>query len=434
MRLNALRLAAVLILLSSLGWAQDRQELRARILRTAEQYATFEWHATEANVLHGEDADGVRVDTPDRSFDAAGWVPGSQHNRGMPYAWGGFTSIEEFQQGLSNGMLAGLVPTSERARASRFAMGVDCSGYVARCLGLPMKQTTRSLARLCYELDGYEQLEPCDLLNKHDSHVALFVAWVDEDRKQMRVLEAARLGVKESVYPVDATERQGFVALRYRLLDSRWTPMDAKALGKATWQRSASAPAAHFTATKNAGVPAVDAHPLGKAHAGSWVSYAVNRPGEGADVLRTLFAAAGDANAIEVQCVETIAQEAIPTGWTAPRGQEVTAALVDILAFYEPLKVSTVVGHTVEVGVLTQGDTKFPARRHTWRLEGSTVVRHQEYPIWLDVTAVFSDAIPLYGLACADFDLAVDWRLTGRRNDATPHRESVSVRAFGSAF
>ena len=107
---------------------------------------------------------------------------------------------------------------------------------------------------------------------------------------------------------------------------------------------------------------------------------------------------------------------------------------MDILAFYEPLQIRRVVEHTVEMGVLTHGDRQFPARRHTWQLEGTTVVRHQEYPMWLDVTAAFSDDVPLYGLVCADFELAVDWRLAGRRSDATLHRESVTLAAFGSAF
>jgi len=435
MRRNVLRFA-VLALLPSLGCAQERQELlRAQILRTAQRYATFEWRATKANILHGNDADGVHVDTPDRSFDDAGWVAGSSGNRGMPYAWGGFTSVEEFTQGLGKGMFAGLVPTSERARASRFAMGVDCSGYVTRCLDIPVKQTTRSLARLCYELDGYEQLQPCDLLNQPDGHVALFVSWVDDSRQRMRVLEAARLGVKETIYPADAARREGFVALRYRLLDRRWTPMEAQALGKAKWQPAPSTPPAKFVAHRGAVPSEADTHPLSKAVAGSWARYAIaSRPATGTDILRTLFAAAANEDSIEMQCTEIIARRPLPTGWNAPRGQDVTGALVDILAFYEPLQIRRVVEHTVEMGVLTHGDRQFPARRHTWQLEGTTVVRHQEYPMWLDVTAAFSDDVPLYGLVCADFELAVDWRLAGRRSDATLHRESVTLAAFGSAF
>src|SRR5262245_38126660 len=165
-RMLATRIATALVFVAGAVAQSRAEELRQQVLRTAWRYATFEWRATSANVLHGDDADGVRVDTPDRSFDPAGFRADGAANRGMPYSWGGFTSIEEFQDGLQRGMFAGLVPASERAHASRFALGLDCSGFVARCLDLPVKQTTRSLDKLCYRLDDYDRLLPGDLLNK----------------------------------------------------------------------------------------------------------------------------------------------------------------------------------------------------------------------------------------------------------------------------
>jgi hypothetical protein len=372
------------------------------------------------------------VYTSDRSFDAAGWLADGTRNRGMPYAWGGFTSVDEFTAGLGKSRPAGLVPVSEGARGSRFAMGLDCSGYVSRCFDLPVKQTTRSLSLLCYQLDGFESLQPCDLLNKHDSHVVLFVDWVDDSRQQMRVLEAARLGVTESTYAVDAARRDGFLPLRYRLLDQRWQPMDAHALGKPRWL--ASTPPGPFVASRAPVEPDADGHPLARAAAGTWVRYSVTEAaGPAVATMRTMFVAAADNEAVDLQCTEVIDGKLLPTGRRSQRSQVAPAALIDMLAYYEPLSLESVVEHEVTAGACTLGGRKVAARTHRWRLRGTTVVRHQEYPLLLDVNAVFADDVPVYGLLSADFTLAIDWRRTGQFDAATAYRCRLSLHAFGSA-
>lgn len=407
---------------------QPRELLREQVLRTAERYATFEWTASEANVRHGPDADGVRVDTPDRGFDAAGWLADGTRNRGMPYAWGGFSSIEQFRDGLQQGRFAGLVPTSERARASRFAVGVDCSGYVARCLDLPVKQSTRSLGALCYELDGYDALLPADLLNKHDSHVALFVGWVDAERTKMRVLEAAKLGVEQSTYDAAASRRDGFVAMRFRLLDARWRAMDAGALGEPRWQGSPAAEPMRFVPANAPALRDADAHPLQAAAAGQWVRYTVS---DGA--ARTLLAATASGTDVELQCIETIDGKPLPTGRRAARAQGLAHALVDLLACHEPVAIRDVLAHDVESGECVHGGRTFAARRHTLRLAGETVVRHQAHATWLDVTAVIAGDVPLYGIVGAEFELRIDWALQGRRDGTRPVRITLALDALGTA-
>ena len=46
------------------------------------------WRATEANVLHGEDTAGVRVDTPDSGYRRGGFHSDGRGNVGVPYKWG----------------------------------------------------------------------------------------------------------------------------------------------------------------------------------------------------------------------------------------------------------------------------------------------------------------------------------------------------------
>lgn len=428
MRLHGLVAGAML---AGLAIAQDpRGDLRASILRVAEQYATFEWRAAAANVLHGDDADGVRVDTPDQGFDPAGFRADGTVNRGMPYAWGGFASIEQFQAGIAAGRFAGLVPTSERAGASRFAVGVDCSGYVSRCFDLPVKQTTRSLATLCRPLEGFGELEPGDLLNRHDSHVVLFAAWVDAAKTRMRVFEAARLRVQESVYDTAALRRDGFRPLRYLLLDPRWREMDRAALGAPAWQRGAATGPSDFTAA-GAAARGADAQPLRAAEIGTWTAHTVAEDGR-EFATRTWLAAAAAGRDLDLQCLETIDGKSVPTARRVPRGQDAAPALVDLLAFHEPIEIERTVSHAAESGTCTHAGRTFAARRHRWQLEGSTVVRHQRYPIWLDATVVIADGVPLHGVVTAQFDLAVDWHLTGDRRGASRHRVELALDAFGS--
>ena len=101
-----------------------------------ERYATLRWQSTEEHRFHGEDADGVPVDTPDSSL-AAGRVGGrTQANVGVPYKWGGLVHAGAVPGGpgaAAPGPATGPSDASDpRGHRSR-AVGVDCSGFVSRC-------------------------------------------------------------------------------------------------------------------------------------------------------------------------------------------------------------------------------------------------------------------------------------------------------------
>ncbi|MCP4711255.1 MAG: hypothetical protein GY869_21760 [Planctomycetes bacterium] len=194
---------------------------RVEILEIAESFAGHEWQASEANILHGKDPRGVWVDTPDVSFNKDGWQADGQVNVGVPYEWGGFSSLEEFDVGIAAGKFGGNIPKGRSAGASGFCVGLDCSGYVSRCWGLRGKQSTRSIGRLCNELDSFDELLPGDIANRYDGHVVIFTEFVDEEHTQMRVYEAAVPKVKESVYEVAMMKERGYVPMRYKKLDER---------------------------------------------------------------------------------------------------------------------------------------------------------------------------------------------------------------------
>jgi len=172
---------------------------RKEAIALAEEYARFRWKPSLANAFHGLDRDGIRVDTPDCAFSNPGsrpgwWIPG-RTNVGVPYMWGGFSSLSEFQEGIVNGWYAGDVYTREKrlrleSAVSRHAVGIDCSGLISRCWGLERSYSTRELPALCLPLASYEALKPGDILNSDNNHVLLFCAFADKDHKRIIAYEA----------------------------------------------------------------------------------------------------------------------------------------------------------------------------------------------------------------------------------------------------
>lgn len=202
---------------------------RADILATAEAYRTHRWQAIQANVRHGLDRQGIRVDTPDIGFKhadgarAGWWVPG-QWNMGVPYQWGGFDSLAEFDQNVARGFAAGDIYTLTKragleAAVSREACGIDCSGFISRCWQLKRSVSTRELPSLCERLHGYEDLRPGDILNTHNSHVLLFAAWANQAHTKLLVYEAGsqpEWKVLRRTVTVAALQKKEYECLRYR--------------------------------------------------------------------------------------------------------------------------------------------------------------------------------------------------------------------------
>ena len=197
---------------------------RAEAKAIAESYVAHEWTAAAGNVFHGMDAEGIRVDTPDVSFQPKegehGWWLAGGKNVGLPYKWGGFDTPEEFDRGLSEGRFAGDIYSAEKRRllddaVSKHTVGIDCSGYVSRCWKLPRSYSTRELPGLCEPVSELARLRPGDIFNIHNKHVRLFAGWVDAERTRVRVYEAGvRVGMNE--YSVQTMLGEGYTAWRYR--------------------------------------------------------------------------------------------------------------------------------------------------------------------------------------------------------------------------
>ena len=202
---------------------------REDVLATAKAYASHPWRATPANVYHGLDKAGVWIDTPDADFwGVGGWYTDGHTNIGVPYCWGGASTLTEFDRGILQGRPAGYHFRGPRVAHADSAMplGVDCSGLVSRCWQLRTHQSTYNVGNVCEQLSSYDDLLPGDAVNKPYAHVILFVDWVDGTHDKMRVFEAGdakRNGnpknyerVHEDLYDRNWLQQHGFVALRYK--------------------------------------------------------------------------------------------------------------------------------------------------------------------------------------------------------------------------
>ncbi len=137
---------------------------RQEIIKNAEPFATHKWYCNAYNIKQ-YDCGGVHVTTP-------GWVKVG-NNVSVPYMWGGFSSIPQFDQGLLDGVSAGDSYTVGNGAGSSCAVGVDCSGFVSQVWNLPNKYSTRTLPDISTGYASYDDLLPGDIVNKAGHHVRL---------------------------------------------------------------------------------------------------------------------------------------------------------------------------------------------------------------------------------------------------------------------
>jgi hypothetical protein len=200
--------------------------LRSEALKIAETFVQHRWRASPQNVLHGRDANGIDVHTPDREGGrgtpvADCWSVGSV-NVGVAYKWGGLDTPASFDAGLKAGKAAGDVYASEKRRldgagVSEEAVGIDCSGFICRCWKLKKRYSTYSLADVCTTLPSPAALQPADIMNSVRGHVLLFVQWLDLEKKRALFYESAPYSkCIASERDIASLAAAGYVPLRYK--------------------------------------------------------------------------------------------------------------------------------------------------------------------------------------------------------------------------
>ena len=174
----------------------DKHAWGKQVIEKALAYANYEWTASELNVLHGTDAEGRFVDTPDITWKGdvldCGWWNVNEVNVGIPYGWGNASTLEEFEQGIKNGKYAGNVPEDKSRYGSHLTVGVDCSGLLTVCWGLPKKIATRDIPEYATVVTNLEDIRQGDVFAKPGSHVMFFKEFADDEMKEVTIIDATR--------------------------------------------------------------------------------------------------------------------------------------------------------------------------------------------------------------------------------------------------
>jgi len=137
---------------------------RSQMISIGETFETHEWLCNSNNIKNYT-CGGVNVTTPT-------WVQVGS-NISIPYMWGGFSSLTQYETGLANGVSAGDKTTDAGGAGSSCAVGVDCSGFVSRAWNQTSKYGTSTLPNISTAYSSYTELKPGDIANLAGSHVRL---------------------------------------------------------------------------------------------------------------------------------------------------------------------------------------------------------------------------------------------------------------------
>ena len=187
---------------------------RKNVISAGFEFVNLIWTPTEKNLYHGNDKDGVLVNTPNAGYSSekyptCGWWRTNESNRGMPYKWGGRCTVDEFQTGISKGKFAGsIVDYPKKGKStSKHCVGVDCSGLVSVCWGLQEKYDTSDLPDVSSKLETIDSLLSGDiLLSLTRKHVMIFVAFTNIKKTFAIIIEASRQSGKVSSRVINVAE------------------------------------------------------------------------------------------------------------------------------------------------------------------------------------------------------------------------------------
>ena len=183
---------------------------RTEALKIADSYVLHRYICGSSNLAPNNVTapDGDVVRTPD-------WLMVGINAR-IPYKWGGFNTIAQFDVGLSNGKYAGDINTNG---VSSYAVGVDCSGYVSRCWNLSYHASTRYMPNITTQYAGWDDLKPGDAVHKI-GHVRLFVE--REPNGKIKIVEATGRGWGVSYWSYSVSDLQSYTPRYYNNMENNF--------------------------------------------------------------------------------------------------------------------------------------------------------------------------------------------------------------------
>ncbi len=176
---------------------------RTEALKIADTYVLHQYECSSSNLspTNITAPDGDVVKTPD-------WLIVGTNAR-IPYKWGGFNTLAQFDAGLSTGKFAGDINTDG---VSSYALGVDCSGYVSRCWQLSYHASTAYMPGITTQYSSWDDLKPGDAIHKV-GHVRLFVE--RNINGSFKIVEATSRGWGVSYWSYTTSDLQGVYTPRF---------------------------------------------------------------------------------------------------------------------------------------------------------------------------------------------------------------------------
>jgi len=183
---------------------------RRDALRLADTYTAHQYKCTSSNLApNGATAvDNDIVQTPS-------WLVVGENAR-LPYKWGGFNTIAQFDNGLALGRYAGDINTSG---VSGYAYGVDCSGFVSRCWKLTYHATTSSMPGITTQYTSWDSLKPGDAIHKV-GHVRLFVK--RNVNGSFKIIEAAGRNWDVSYWSYTTSDLSSYTPRYYNSMEDNY--------------------------------------------------------------------------------------------------------------------------------------------------------------------------------------------------------------------
>jgi len=206
-------IGALLFLATSLLRAQSGSVIRIpsttrpEVVRRARELAQHQWTCGASNTQ-------AKCSTRYRSDWKIGQVV-----TGLPYGWGKMDSPAMFDHKLTQGYAAG---GHSQLGVLSCTAGIDCSGFVTYCWGLPPGShayTTSSLRQIAAKpkYNWFSDMKPGDVLNKAGSHVVLFMGYNQDGT--INVCEASGSAARVVCHSTTWSRYKGYIPLQYKGID-----------------------------------------------------------------------------------------------------------------------------------------------------------------------------------------------------------------------
>jgi len=180
---------------------------RTQIISNANSFTVFSWTATSCNIWQGNSCGGGNI------YNAP-WISGAGNYVALPYCWGGWSTLAEFSNAISNCKSAGQVCSSSGGGCSGVpsaplscAGGHDCSGLVSRAWERTSKYSTSTLPNISSSIP-LSGTQPGDIVNVAGSHVRLIET--NYGNGNYRVIEASGADWKVAYHTYTAIQLSSY--------------------------------------------------------------------------------------------------------------------------------------------------------------------------------------------------------------------------------